>query len=221
MDAWQAFAMDNAGQLPGNADPVPGAPLNWATGWLDYTPNPDNTNRLRLANGALGPYLDGDTSVFKCPADRSRVRIGGRFYSRVRSVSMNSYVGAGQNSAFYLNGYRTYERMSHLVSPSPSRLWVVIDEREESINDCQFIVGMEGYDPSSAGSLRIIDYPAAYHSTAATISFADGHAELRRWRDPRTAPAPKPGQLIPLNVPSPNNRDVNWLQARTSARLGR
>ena len=54
--AWLSFAMDNAGQLPGNADPVPGAPLNWATGWLDYASNPDNTNRLRLVNGALGPW---------------------------------------------------------------------------------------------------------------------------------------------------------------------
>jgi prepilin-type processing-associated H-X9-DG protein len=125
------------------------------------------------------------------------------------------------SSAFYIPGYRTYERMSQLVNPSPSRLWVLMDEREESINDCQLLVSLEGYDPYSPGALRIIDYPAAYHNKAASLSFADGHAELRRWRDPRTAPLPKPGQLIPLNGPSPNNPDVTWLQARTSARLGR
>lgn len=219
--AWLSFAMDNAGQLPGNADPVPGAPLNWATGWLDYTPNPDNTNRLRLVNGALGPYLDGDTSVFKCPADRSRVRIGGRFYSRVRSVSMNSYVGGSYNGAFYVPNYRTYQRLSQIVAPAPSSLWVLLDEREDSLNDCQFIVGMEGYDPRVPTQTRMIDYPAAYHNSAGALSFADGHAELHRWRDTRTMPVLRPGQLLTLNVASPNNRDITWLQTRTSARLPR
>ena len=46
---------------------------------------------------------------------------------------------------------------------------------------------------------------------------ADGHPEIRKWVDPRTV---KPVKFyeMPLNVPSPNNRDMIWLSERTSVR---
>jgi hypothetical protein len=48
--------------------------------------------------------------------------------------------------------------------------------------------------------------------------FADGHAEIKRWMDPRTTPPLKRNSLIPLNVASPNNPDVAWLQERSTSR---
>ena len=68
------------------------------------------------------------------------------------------------------------------------------------------------------GSARIVDYPAGYHGNAAGILFADGHAEIKRWMDPRTTPPLKRNSLIPLNVASPNNPDVAWLQERSTSR---
>ena len=70
----------------------------------------------------------------------------------------------------------------------------------------------------SAASARIIDYPASYHNGAGGISFADGHAEIRKWVDARTRPAPKYNNALALNVPSPNNQDMIWLSDRTSSR---
>ena len=46
---------------------------------------------------------------------------------------------------------------------------------------------------------------------------ADGHAEIKRWVDVRTTPPLSPNVLIPLNVASPNNLDVAWLQDRSSS----
>ena len=62
------------------------------------------------------------------------------------------------------------------------------------------------------------DFPASYHNGAGGLSFADGHAEIRRWRDPRTMPPLNRGVSIlwPV-VPSPHNPDLIWLQQRATA----
>jgi prepilin-type processing-associated H-X9-DG protein len=91
---------------------------------------------------------------------------------------------------------------------------VLLDEREDSINDGFWVVWMPGYpDPAQA---KIIDYPASYHNGAAGISFGDGHSEIHKWIDPRTVPALQKNGNIPLNVPSPNNKDVIWTQDRAT-----
>jgi prepilin-type N-terminal cleavage/methylation domain-containing protein len=51
----------------------------------------------------------------------------------------------------------------------------------------------------------------------AGLSFADGHAEVKRWLDSRTTPPLKPGTPITLGVPSANNPDVAWIQERSSS----
>ena len=50
------------------------------------------------------------------------------------------------------------------------------------------------------------------------LAFADGHSEIRRWRDPRTTPPLIRGAYLPLNISSPNNQDLVWLQERTTAK---
>ena len=53
-----------------------------------------------------------------------------------------------------------------------------------------------------------------YHNHAGGFSFADGHSEIKRWLDPRTTPALQDGgdPTAIADTPSPNNRDVAWLQ---------
>jgi prepilin-type processing-associated H-X9-DG protein len=74
--------------------------------------------------------------------------------------------------------------------------------------------GSAGRDAAAA---RIIDYPASYHNGAGGLSFADGHAEIRKWVDPRSKPKVKL-YATPLNVPFPNNQDMVWLSGRTTVR---
>ena len=69
---------------------------------------------------------------------------------------------------------------------------------------------------AQASTARMIDFPASYHNGAAGLSFADGHAEIKKWQDPRTMPAVQNSNQLQLNVASPNNPDVIWLAERTS-----
>jgi len=109
--------------------------------------------------------------------------------------------------------YRTYFKTADIIDPSPSKLYVLLDEHPDGINAGGFANMMV----ESPGAARIIDFPASYHNGAAGISFADGHAEIRKWVDGRTKPKPKYNSDLQLNVASPNNQDMMWLAERTSA----
>ena len=189
--------------------------MNAPQTWLDLIgATPDNTNTTLLLASQLGAY-SRSPQIYRCPADRSVGPVpGGSSEPRVRSVSMNSYMG--ERSAPYTSGYRQFKNLAEIVEPSPRRALVFLDEREDSINDGWFAIDMNGYDPRTPEGYIIVDYPAAWHNRAGTVSFADGHAETRRWKDNRTMPTHRYGVPIALGQPSPENRDVAWLQERTS-----
>ena len=138
---------------------------------------------------------------------------------RVRSVSMNSWVG--NNSEAWDAPGVVYRKISQMVNPGPSGIWVVLDEREDSINDGWFAVSMAGSPTTPGGALNpaayiIIDFPASYHNGAAGFAFADGHSEIHRWRDPRTMPVLRKGQDTQLRVKSQDNPDVVWLHEHST-----
>ena len=134
---------------------------------------------------------------------------------RVRSISMNAWFDGADAASFGPSGFRIYKKMSDITDPGPALTWVFLDEREDSINDGEFVVGMFGY-PDKPNQWMIVDFPASYHNRAGGLSFVDGHSEIKKWRDARTMPALRPGQGLPLNVPSPNNPDAFWLMERTT-----
>ena len=184
---------------------------------------------LGLAYSPLMPYLEignGKDSVhatFSCPSDPSRGSHpdyrGGKSSPRLRSYSVNNWV----NGTAWDNGnprWNHFRHRSQMVRPSPSNLLVFLGERADSINDTQFFISMRGYEPGKPASVdtRIIDYPACYHDSSGSVSFADGHVEKKQWEDPRTIPAYNHDTLLNLNVPSPGNPDVAWLQAHASAK---
>ncbi len=215
--AYVMYAEDNNDKLPGNLDGGSniGGPT-WCAGWLNnsaYTP--DNTNTVIIMNSQLGKY-SGSVGIYKCPADKSMSR-GRSGDPRVRSVSMNAYLG--ERSGPYTGGYNQFKKYSSLNAPSPSKCWVFVEEREDGINDGWFAVDMVSYDPYKPTGHIIVDYPASYHNGSCAYSFADGHAEVKKWVDPRTFPKLKPGVSLALTQPSPNNRDVDWIQERTSSKV--
>ena len=74
---------------------------------------------------------------------------------------------------------------------------------------------MEGYSPNDPSQYCFDgDYPGMYHHLACGFSFADGHSELKRWRDARTLPPLTAGAnpLFSVFSQSPDNPDVAWLQ---------
>jgi len=212
---WYMYAGDNNDRLVWNSDGTAAGtgafnPLTaaWVAGWEDFSASTDNTNKNYLVNhdvtpnGAfLGPYVK-NPALFRCCADKSTAPIGGRPTERVRSYSMNNHVGAPSRTWTNPSRYPVATKFTDIKSPV--NMFVQLDEREDSINDAWFAT-----DPDTMW--QIIDYPASYHNGAAGFSFADGHSEIKKWLDPRTHPALRAGQLLPLNVNLPNDQDLRWL----------
>jgi prepilin-type processing-associated H-X9-DG protein len=73
-------------------------------------------------------------------------------------------------------GYRVYRKTGDLSVPGPAGLWLLLDENPYSINDAYFLDV-----PTDPGW---VDCPACYHNGACGISFCDGHAQIKQWRDP-------------------------------------
>jgi prepilin-type N-terminal cleavage/methylation domain-containing protein len=112
----------------------------------------------------------------------------------------------GQNTA--LNGpWRTYGKLSQMVAPVPSKLWVMTEESPLSVND--------GVMAMSVGRTLWVDYPSTLHSFGGVLAFADGHSELHQWMDPSTRLNGFPSG----GVLSAETNDWSWLAVRTSARL--
>jgi prepilin-type processing-associated H-X9-DG protein len=53
--------------------------------------------------------------------------------------------------------------------------WLTIDEQADSINAGFFVVSL---DPPNWGP----NIPGSYHNGGCIFSFADGHAEIHRWK---------------------------------------
>ena len=214
---WFMYVQDNADGLPGvNGAGSVSTNKTWVTGWLDFSSNnPDNTNTLYLTDARfsqIGPYVKSP-AVYRCPADQSTAKFGSQMLPRVRSMSMNCWMNYIGDYNIGQDQYIIFRKYTDIQRPSPAMAWVLIDEREDSINDGLFQTDLK----DRGGSARIVDYPASYHGRAAGILFADGHAEIKRWVDARTTPPMSQNVLINLNVASPNNPDVAWLQDRSSS----
>jgi len=218
---WIMYADENSDKLTGNLDggdaqTWANSNRTWCVGWLSQPPNgyrADNTNVLLLKNSQLGIFVGKAVGVYHCPADTSISKHGGTVYPRVRTVSMNSYMG--ERGGPYTGGYTQFRKTSDL--DAPSKRWVFIDERDNSINDGWFAINMTGYDPQNTATLYLVDHPAIYHNQAAGLAFADGHSEIRKWVDSRTAPRVATHQDMALGDKlSPKNRDIEWLQERTT-----
>ena len=82
-------------------------------------------------------------------------------------------------------------------------LFVLLDESNKSINDAGFAMSMVGNE--------WLDAPGSFHNGACGIAFADGHSEIKVWRDARTKAWAGVVDYSPLNP------DVTWMQERTSA----
>jgi prepilin-type N-terminal cleavage/methylation domain-containing protein/prepilin-type processing-associated H-X9-DG protein len=222
--AWKIYTGDNRGWFvynPGN-----NFSPNWCKGWMEFGANwPDNTNTSELVNdpnSALGPY-GKDYKIYKCPADQSAAPIGGVNCPRVRSVSMSEAVGSDANG-YWLNylqpslNFALFHKESDLGRMSSSMLWVFVDEHPDSINDTLLAVAIAG----TAAETTWIDVPADYHNGACGFGFADGHAEIHKWLDPRSRfPIRYNGYLYQNFTPhsQPNNQDLLWMGQRSSIPL--
>ncbi|MBM3837246.1 MAG: prepilin-type N-terminal cleavage/methylation domain-containing protein [Verrucomicrobia bacterium] len=213
--SWLMYADDNSDRIPPNEHGVQGT---WVRGSLDYAvPAPDNTNVLHLMNSHLWPY-HANLGIWRCPSDKSTSRHGGKDLPRVRSISMNSHLNSRSNAWDDREDYpfKIYRKITDMILRGPSGIFVLVDEREDRINNGYFGVEMSGFEPRRPAIWRMIDFPASYHNGSGNLVFADGHTERKRWLDKRTVPPVHKGKnLVPFES-APSNPDVLWLQERAT-----
>jgi prepilin-type processing-associated H-X9-DG protein len=104
-----------------------------------------------------------------------------------------------------------------MIDPGPSSTIVFWDEREDAINWGNFYVDMTGFPDMPQSAQFNWDWPGSYHNGAGGLSFGDGHAEIKKWRDGRTMPPLSGVHQGPW--PSARNPDIIWLQERATRRL--
>ena len=208
--AWLAYAADHEDVLVDN----PG----WAAGAMSWVAHPDNIDTFKLvdrAQSALAPYLHS-AGVFKCPADTLSAPNGGR----VRSFALNAALGGKADVTQNQQPDRDFvnlTKLGHLILPSFSDVFVVVDEHPDSINDATFHV-IPGLAPANA---KWRDLPASYHyGGGANFSFADGHSEIKIWRDVRTRQASRRsykwwvGGNDTMHFQTPASADYRWISDR-------
>ena len=208
--AWIMYSGDNS-------ELILGARV-WVGGDVSDTTGPGIIDIYKeLPKSPLNANLGGNVKVYKCPGDtrKSSQAIFGNpaGIPACRSVSMNGYLGVNdKGETFWSPGYLAFNKTTNLVRPGPVNTFVIIDEGP-TINDGFFATDMESYDPNDMPGKRTTDAPATYHNKAGSLSFADGHSEIHKWRDPRTY------AILNYGWSSPNNEDIDWLQSKSSAKI--
>jgi prepilin-type N-terminal cleavage/methylation domain-containing protein/prepilin-type processing-associated H-X9-DG protein len=190
---WSLYGDDNEGQFPG---------LN------GNMSNPtDATNISLLVDPKQSSFAQcvTDPRIYKCPGDRSDF---------VRSVSLNLRMnGAGIGGWLHGDGdrYEIFGKSQQIRNPAG--IFVMLDERNDTINDTAFCVDMSNTGnvdgTGTSNPYWMIDYPASYHNGSGRLSFVDGHVEAHRWLEPTT--------LVPLGQAqathtSAMDQDAKWLQ---------
>jgi prepilin-type N-terminal cleavage/methylation domain-containing protein/prepilin-type processing-associated H-X9-DG protein len=220
---WVMYSTDNNGRLSPNcelgeqgktaSDPLilqGGKYIQWCPGNVQVTTIPqllDQTNYLEA--GLIYPFVK-TAKIYKCPADPTISKVGS--IPRVRSYSMNCwlapYPGRDAKSIFGGLAARVFYKDTDFTAPGPSGTFCLIDENENTLDD--------GYFAGSPGlPNKWINVSATRHGRAGGLSYADGHAEIRVWKDKFVLNPPASSPF----ASDPASGDNAWLEQRMSALL--
>lgn len=203
---WLMYPIDNGGKLM-TGKPVAGD-VGWASGSIT-----DLTNAQLLVDASISPMANYVKSpgVWHCPGDNYQK--AGLPGPRVRSISMNAAVMGGSLTAgTYPAGwsYFTPRKESELVNPNMT--FVCIDEHPDSINDSWFY-----FDPGLAPNVyHWRDLPGSFHNGAGSLSFGDGHSEIKKWleRGGAIATVRPVTYTVWNNTVVKNSQDYAWMNER-------
>ncbi len=187
--AWMMYAGDNNDTLAINSDKSAdwNGAHSWVSGWLTWGLDRDNTNTLRLTDdrfSSLGPYTARAAKIYWCPTSTylSPDQKAAGWANRVRSVAMNAAIGNGDKSSDFPWLSFVARKMGDLQVPGPSDSWLITDEHPDSIDDAVLYS-----NPASTNGIgQFTELPSSDHGGACGMAFADGHAEIHKWRDSRT-----------------------------------
>ena len=188
---WLMYTDDNADTMPPNKydnnslDSFSSLPGSWVVG--DARTDRNTTN---LQTGVLFEYSKS-VALYRCPSDQSKVQ-GQPQLLRTRSYSMNAWLNGTEWPQVNGRNYCRITKDSHL--PSPAKVFVFLDEHENTIQDGHFGINRPGFD-------EWVDTASDRHSRGCNLSFADGRAEHWKWASPKTV------GFAEHNVPTRNSSD--------------
>ena len=204
------YAGDNNDWLPANGEnnpPSTSRPL-WVQGAFLYPEANTNSGYILDRRYALFANYLHTIQVYVCPTDPKTVTVAGKPWPKLRSYSMNAYVGwAGRWDNRLAADYAVFQKQSQVAASLSSKLFLFGDVNPKSICWPYFGVQMK--------QEVFLLFPGNSHSQGAVISSIDGHVEHHRWRDPRTIAA-RSSNYHQHRDASPGNADLRWLRERTS-----
>jgi prepilin-type processing-associated H-X9-DG protein len=162
----------------------------------------DSSEMRFLTNSPTYKYLNSPT-VFRCPADQARLRVGSQLLPRNRSYSMNAFMGDTTTSWVTDNSvaFKVARKFPDFGIPTASDVYVLIDEHENSINDSHFFP-FSNLRTFSTGT-SWLDAPSGRHGNGAGITFADGHSAIKNWKSKLSGFKRNRGEAV-VN-------DIGWL----------
>jgi len=220
---WHLYSLDAEDLMPGNDTyGISKDDQVWAPGYMAFetTGAPagfmaSTTNAYLLTKpflGSIGPLLQS-AAVYRCPSDRTYIILDDKRHARTRSYSANDFTGThGRIQKGPMARGKLFDRFTSISGISPSRLYLITEEHEDSLHDSNF---------SNITMLsKIYDHwlspPAARHYSGATLSFADGHVERHRWVERATRiPILRVSRDGITDAPL-YSKDVKWLSERAS-----
>ena len=208
---WVLYSGDNDDWLVSNGTCNPESPSNklWVQGAFVHTGANTNVDYMLNPNYALFANYIRTGNVYICPTDRDIVRVNNVTYPKLRSYSLNAYLGwKGAWDNRMSTSYTLFRKYGTLSSAMPQGIFTFMDVQPDSICWPFFGVQMDNE--------TFFNWPGASHSRGTVVSFADGHVEWHRWLDTRTLHPSSPNYHN-HNDPSPGNQDLAWIRARTSA----
>jgi hypothetical protein len=227
--AWTAYQEDNDAWLVGLSN-YTGTPYRWVEYPL-YTPVYGSTpvtqvdcNLNYQLNGVRAGKLfayTGNEQVYHCPNDKYWLtKPYGPWISYSGSGCMNSEDYTARNG-MNITGFRTVTlptgQAKQLVCvnkfsqiKTPANKFTFIEEDYVIHGQWRY---MGGFVMMWGGNYwSWWDWPAGYHYQCASFSFADGHAQSRRWMDQRTILLIKNGTGSGgASVVQPDNPDLEWV----------
>jgi len=231
--AWHLYSGDfqdkvcNNFTIPGTEQAITSGRLdNWVNNIMTWgasgsVADQSNTNVDWVKKGVLANFTANALGIYKCPSDSylSPAQRARGWTGRLRSNSMNALFGYSgtdgydsrrDGKAWFDQQYRQFLKQSHV--PRPAHTWVTVDEHPDSNNDGFFINGVN--------STQWGDVPASFHNNACGFSFADGHAEVKKWQS-RTSVYPVRYFVSTLPFDAAGRRDWEWYKERTGYILWR
>jgi prepilin-type N-terminal cleavage/methylation domain-containing protein/prepilin-type processing-associated H-X9-DG protein len=223
--AWIMYSNDNNDRLVNNYDAVDvqneinnQTYRTWVNDNMGWGTDQQITNLNLLRVGLLAPLAGNNTGIYKCPSDNylSAAQTAAGFNQRVRSFSMNCYMGPDSPAGLWQQGqndfhpaYRQWIKSTQI--DKAAQRFVTIEEHADSIND-----GWLDNLPAVGAVSFWGDCPASYHNGSCSLSFADGHAESHHWMSSATKFSVTTTGYHPPNFTGANGgyTDFQWLADR-------